>query len=318
MENPIADYDAPWKEALERYFPEFLEFYFPHIHAAIDWQRPWEFLDKELQKIVREAETGRRYVDKLVKVWMNNGEETWLIVHVEIQSQYESAFPKRMFTYHVRLCDRYDLPIVSLAVLTDENPNWRPKRFGTSQLGCKLIFRFPTVKLLDYRSDWATLEQNLNPFAVVTMAHLQAQATRQAPRQRLEWKVRLVRELYDRGFSREDVLELFRFIDWLLALPEELNPEFDEQLIAIEEERQVQYVTSIERRGIAKGDLQRARACILEALEIRFGQIPQTIADTINQISDSEVLRTLHRQAIVIESIEAFQQHLAQLETGSN
>ena len=64
-----SDYDSPWKEALERYFPQFLAFLFPQIHAEIDWGRGWEFLDKELQQVVRDAELGRRLVDKLVKVW---------------------------------------------------------------------------------------------------------------------------------------------------------------------------------------------------------------------------------------------------------
>ncbi|WPL14974.1 hypothetical protein [Thiorhodovibrio litoralis] len=31
------DYDSPWKEALEKFFPEFLALLFPAIHAEIDW-----------------------------------------------------------------------------------------------------------------------------------------------------------------------------------------------------------------------------------------------------------------------------------------
>jgi hypothetical protein len=63
------DYDSPWKEALDGYFPEFLALLFPVIHAEIDWSRGFEFLDKELQQVVRDAELGRRYADKLVKVY---------------------------------------------------------------------------------------------------------------------------------------------------------------------------------------------------------------------------------------------------------
>ncbi|NET58274.1 MAG: hypothetical protein F6K47_19585, partial [Symploca sp. SIO2E6] len=50
--------------------------------------------------------------------------------------------------------------------------------------------------------------------AVVTLAHLQAQATLQTPETRLQWKLRLVKGLYNRGYSKKDILELFRFIDW--------------------------------------------------------------------------------------------------------
>ncbi|UZQ54604.1 hypothetical protein OOK60_00570 [Trichothermofontia sichuanensis B231] len=36
------------------------------MHCAIDWSRPHEFLDTELQQVVRDASVGRRFADKLV------------------------------------------------------------------------------------------------------------------------------------------------------------------------------------------------------------------------------------------------------------
>ena len=42
----------------------------PQAHADIDWSLGSESLDKELQQIAPEAEIGRQYVDKLVKVWL--------------------------------------------------------------------------------------------------------------------------------------------------------------------------------------------------------------------------------------------------------
>ena len=33
----MTDYDSPWKTVLERYFPDFLLFFFPAAHAGIDW-----------------------------------------------------------------------------------------------------------------------------------------------------------------------------------------------------------------------------------------------------------------------------------------
>ncbi len=65
----MADYDSPWKEALDSFFEAFLELFFPEAHADIDWSRPCESLDKELRQIAPKAEIGRRHVDKLVKVW---------------------------------------------------------------------------------------------------------------------------------------------------------------------------------------------------------------------------------------------------------
>jgi hypothetical protein len=71
-------YDSPWKDVLEAYFQDFMQFFFPDIHAEIDWSRGYEFLDQELSQIVRDADLGKRLADKLVKVWKLNGEETWV------------------------------------------------------------------------------------------------------------------------------------------------------------------------------------------------------------------------------------------------
>ena len=93
-------YDSAWKEALERYFKQFVAFFFPEAYGAIDWTRDYEFLDKELQQVVRDAELGKRYADKLIKVWRKNGDETWVLVHVEVQSQRKSGFAERMYIYN--------------------------------------------------------------------------------------------------------------------------------------------------------------------------------------------------------------------------
>ena len=50
-----SDYDSPWKEAIECYFEAFMEFFFPHLLREIDLGYGYEFLDKELQKIVSET-----------------------------------------------------------------------------------------------------------------------------------------------------------------------------------------------------------------------------------------------------------------------
>jgi hypothetical protein len=44
--------------------------FFQEAYKQIDWKKGYEFLDKELQKVVRTAIGKRRYVDKLVKVWL--------------------------------------------------------------------------------------------------------------------------------------------------------------------------------------------------------------------------------------------------------
>jgi hypothetical protein len=42
--------------------------------------------------------------------------------------------------------------VLSLAVLADENADWRPDGFGYHRWGCKVGIQFAAVKLLDYRN----------------------------------------------------------------------------------------------------------------------------------------------------------------------
>ena len=95
----MTDYDSPWKNVLERYFPDFLAFFFPQAHAGIDWTQGYTLLDKELQKVVRDATLGRRWADLLVRVIGLDGQEDWVLVHVEVQGQDTPDFGQRMFVY---------------------------------------------------------------------------------------------------------------------------------------------------------------------------------------------------------------------------
>lgn len=229
-----SDYDSPWKEILDGYFPDFMALFFADIHADIDWTRGYESLDAELQQIVRDATLGRRLADKLMQVWRRDGTPQMVLIHLEVQGQREADFPKRMFVYNYRTFDRYDCPVASLAVLTDTSHAWRPTQYRYRLWGCEMGIRFRVVKLRDYRQRWAALEASRNPFAVVVMAHLQAQATRRHPMTRLQAKVQLIRHLYTQGLTRQQILDLFRFLDWVLTLPEALEQQFRVELAHVE------------------------------------------------------------------------------------
>jgi len=225
-------------------------------YAAIDWQRGYTFLDKELEKVVRDAELGKRLVDKLVEVWRKDGTPALVLIHIEIQGERDAGMDERMYIYNYRLYDRYRRPVASLVILADDHPDWRPDRFGYELFGCEVGLRFPGVKLLDYRERWSELEAGENPFGTVVRAYLKARETTQDHSERLIWKWRLTKELYQRGLDKDTILNLFRFIDWIMQLPEELEQAFKDRLGHFEAERKMPYVTSIERMGKKEGLLQ--------------------------------------------------------------
>lgn len=310
------DFDSPWKTLLDHYFQAFLEWFFPEVAADVDWGRGFEFLDKELQKVTRQAPTGRRYADKLVKVWRRSGEETWVLVHVEIQSQPEEEFPERMFVYYYRLFDRYRLPLACLAVLADEQVAWRPTEYWRRLWGCRAGLEFPVVKLLDYRGRESELAASDNPFALAVEAHLAAQATHSDPARRLTYKLALTRRLYRGGLNRQHVIKLYAFVDWLLVLPEALEIAYLEDIQQLEEETKMRYVTSAERIGRQRGwqEGQQAgwqegrqegqRELLEQLLAARFGQLPEWVAEKLATAEPAR-LTGWARRVLAAESLEA-------------
>jgi hypothetical protein len=246
------DFDLPWKAVLDGYLDEFIAFYFPDIHNQIDWTQDYESLDSEFQSIVRDADVGKHRADKLVKVISKAGEAK-IYVHIEVQSQKDDDFEKRMYTYNYRIFDKYGQNPVSLAVLADENSHWKPSSYHVEQWGFESYTKFPTVKLLDYADQLEALQASDNAFAILTAAHILTKRTKKNPDDRLIRKITLVRLLYRNGWDRQKVLNFFAIIDWLMYLPKDLTINFRNELNRLEEEQTMRYVTSIEQLAMAEG-----------------------------------------------------------------
>ncbi|MCP5116474.1 MAG: DUF4351 domain-containing protein, partial [bacterium] len=145
----------------------------------------------------------------------------------------------------------------------------------------------------EYNERWAELEASTNPIAVVVMAHLKARVTRKDGDSRLRWKLRLVRLLYERGWKRQEVRQLFRFIDWVLALPRHLEKQFRDELKQIDTETRMRYVTSIERlgreEGVQEGILLGEATLLKRQLVHRFRDLPEWAERRLQEASREEL-----------------------------
>jgi hypothetical protein len=159
--------DSAWKDILEDLFPQFLEFFFYDLYKEIDFSKKPIFMDKELEKILKTSKTGKRFADKLVKIYLKDGSERWCLCHVEVQGKKEKNFSERIYIYNYRIFDRYHKNVVSLVVLTDEDENFRPCHYEFTIDGFSLVFKYPLVKIIDYKDRLDKIKKSENPFAVV-------------------------------------------------------------------------------------------------------------------------------------------------------
>jgi hypothetical protein len=318
MKEVTANYDESWKEALNEYFESFLIFFFPEVHQLIDWTQTPRSLDKELQEITASSATEKRIADKLYQVWLLDKRVIWILIHIEIQSQYEVDFGERMYVYNYRSFDLYHKPVVSLAVLGDESSKWRPNTYSYAIGGCEVSLKFPIAKLLDYESRWQELETNTNPFAIIVMAHLKTKATTGNLSEREQWKWTLVRGLYERGLNKEQIVKLFKIIDMMMTLPEQLQQKLVKKINSFEEERKMPFISPTEQMAIERGKeigkeigaLQNARNYITTVLQARLGEVSLEITASLAQISNLSILDEMLKLAVTVNSLDDFKQAL--------
>ena len=209
--KPRNDFDSPWKEILEALFREMMDFLFPHISEEIDWSRGYKSEDIEFQKITGDAKTGRSYADKLMRVYRKaDGQEALIFIHIEVQGKKEEGFSERMFIYNYRIYDRFRKPVISIAILADENKDWRPDEFGYGLRDNSISLKFSVVKLVDFADKWEELEKSENIFSLCVMAQLKAMETKRVNEQRRRWKMYLLRLMLQKGYKREEVFHLLQ------------------------------------------------------------------------------------------------------------
>ncbi|WP_017292641.1 hypothetical protein [Geminocystis herdmanii] len=219
-----------------------------------------------------------------------------------------------MFIYNYRAFDLYNKPVISLAILGDESKKWRPNSYEYGLGKSKLKLDFSIIKLQDYL--WEELEKSNNVFAIVVMAHLKTKATTSNLSEREQWKWNLSRLLYEKGYNRKKITDLYKVIDLMMTLSEDLQLQFENKLTQYEEERKMPLLTNIERRALAKGEKigeqkgakETREQDILDLLKLRFNSVPKSIEDSLKNIDDLAFLKQLHLATISVKSLEDFEQ----------
>ncbi|MGB3423165.1 MAG: DUF4351 domain-containing protein [Castellaniella sp.] len=285
------DHDSPWKNGLEWFFPQAIALLASRVYTKIDWSVPAQFLDKELQAIAFHYKKGRRFVDKLVQVRLLNGADAWLLIHIEVEGRLSGRKALRRFAWRMYECRHriqtrimqqrdLDLPpaIYSLGILLENQGVGDRLIYTDEHLGQGVRFTFPVVELEGWRGRWDELESLAprNPFAVLIMAQLHANH-HPNKRTRLGPKFELVRGLRRYGYAPGVAGQVLHLVDWMIALPEDLELEYVQAVTDLSEEGKMAYVTSIERVTRLKTEANM----LLRLIERRFGAVDEATTQRI-------------------------------------
>ena len=140
------------------------------------------------------------------------------------------------------------------------------------------------------------------------MAHLKTKATTSNLSEREQWKWNLSRLLYEKDYNKKEITDLYKVIDLMMTLSEDLQLKFENKLTQYEEERKMPLLTNIERRALQKGAKENCQENIFELLKIRFNFVPKSIENSLKNIDDLAFLKQLLISTISVKSLEEFEQ----------
>jgi len=266
-----------------------------------------------------EAKANR--VDLLVKVQMRDGRSQILYLHIEIQSFEEREFSRRVALCNYRLRAAIGEEVISLVILADLNPRWKPEEYRHERLGCEIVFRFPCCKLLEILP---RIENDCSFPALAARAQIEALQTSAHPDKRLAARWKLTRKLYEVGWKKEEIYEAFRLLSWMMKLPDTEYLIYKKKVITYEKEKLMHTAPLLDfeiyamKEGLKKG-LKQGRQeglkegqqkMILELLELRFGDVPKGLAEAVRAIHKTRPLEDLFRTAATCASMEGFSEQL--------
>ncbi|MBM3236431.1 hypothetical protein FJZ31_09050 [Candidatus Poribacteria bacterium] len=67
------------------------------------------------------------------------------------------------------------------------------------------------------------------------------------------------------------------------------------------------------QQGLQRGMLDEAKELVLEALSVRFQNVPARLSYAVRKTEDREKLKALHRQAILCSSLSKFEEILTDI-----
>ncbi len=305
--QPI-DYDAVWKEVVQHLFRDTLAFLFPDVEALVDWSVKPTFLNVELPKLNPLVPRGMRRPDVVAQVRLRDQQSALVVLHTEIQVSPDPQFAERMFVYFYHLRERHRLPVMSLAILADTNPSWRPTsyeyRFGQTYAR----FEYQVVKLLDLEAK--AYQEEANPIALFVQAHLASLKLRGDLRLMAEEKKRLFRKMLEQGYNSPHIRYLYQVVDQFMSLPYDLEREVEAVIEEMKRRRRRKWIGPQERlaveRGLRQGLEEGLQQAILNTLQVRFGELPEETRPLLERVPDVETLNRLHLFSVQVESLERF------------
>lgn len=238
------NHDQLFKILINNFFVEFLEVFFPEVHADIDFEsiKP---LSEELFTDLIEGENRR--VDIVIEAKLK-GKGTLIIIHVEPQSSYQNDFHQRMYHYFSLLYNKYRMPILPIAVFSYDEKRTEKNQF-TIEFPFFHVLTFNFLMLELKKMNWRDYLQSDNPVAAALLGKMGYHEE-----EKVQVKMEFLRMMLKMELNPARARFINDFFEQYLKLNEKEEEEFMREISQLEnEEGFPKLPNSWEERGIRKG-----------------------------------------------------------------
>jgi len=278
------------------------------------------FVDKEL---------GAYYSDLLYQIDLRDGSDSYVYVLFEHKSYPESLISFHLLRYMVKIWEQHlkqkmsgNLPIIIPIVIYHGTVKWKADKNFTG------LFKCPE-ELERFLPDFSYVLCDISGFrdeeikGIITLKAtllLLKYILRDELRDRLPAILGLLRELISKKTGMEYLKTVLTYLvrgtdrvneeDMRSAMEEvlpltggEIMPTIAEKWIEQGVQKGIQQGV---QQGIQQGILQTSKESVIEALEVRFDAVTQSVLKRLEDIDDPNVLKMLHKRALRAGSFQEF------------
>ena len=280
----MIDHDRLFKELLTTFFLEFIDLFFPDLTAYLK-PDSLTFLDKEL---FTDVTSGEQYEADLVAKVQFRTQESFFLIHVENQANYQSDFSQRMFRYFARLYEKFALSVYPIAIFSYNAPQRHEPNFHQVSFPDFDVLKFNYKVIQLNRLNWRDFLHQPNPVASALMAKM-----KMTQQERVQVKVECLRLMTTLRLDAARMQLISGFIDTYLRLSAKEEQQFQAQIRTIEPNNQreevMKIVTSWMEQGLQQGLQQGEVVLILRQLNRRFGSIAPELEAQIRSLAISQL-----------------------------
>ena len=175
----------------------------------------------------KSASDKKRLIDKLIQFSLLDNTKILLLLHIEIQSYLPKTIAKRMFNYGIKIINKYpNRQFVSFILYIGKESCkdihiYQPFKFTKSYqyIGEYYI-------LADHSEDELMNSESIIGYALLLTMWINKQ--KKLGGSRIEVLKHYIDFLQSKDISKKELVKLFKFVEILVTLPEEINQEYQQ------------------------------------------------------------------------------------------